>query len=179
MDTQELQHALASKHATVSYLALAVIALLIVLMSAGGYVALKIFDARLAAAEKQEQVFVQTMNDYRQQLALDTQQRAELQSRIDNLASEIVRRDQQTQRKIDDVNTITTPKEATEALNIAYGFTFDPTSVPQLKLLTITKLEHDTLQADVKQFKEVVSNNGQQIASLNTDLTKANDALGE
>jgi len=161
---------LASKHASVSYLLIAIMAVIIILAGLGGYVSLKLYDAQLARAEKQEAIYNEDRKTFMTQLAAHDAERDAIVAAQNRTIATMAQRDKQAASQVAAVTQITTEPEAVKALNLAYKFVFDPKSVPQLNLLTITKIEHDQLKGDLEDEKKLYDGEKQKAATLTTDL---------
>jgi hypothetical protein len=84
---------LAAKHASVSFAALGILALVLVLAGIGGYFGLKSYDAQLAKAQVTEQKYEAAQKTLTDLLATDAQERADMQQQQQNLVAQIAKRD--------------------------------------------------------------------------------------
>lgn len=161
---------LATKHASVSYLLIAIIVIVLLLAGVGGYISLKLYDAQLARAEKQEAIYNQNRKDFLTQLQVHDAERDAIVAEQNRVIATMAQRDRQAASQVAAVNQITTEPEAVKALNLAYHFVFDPKSIPQLNLLTVTKIEHDQVQGDLNDETALYNSEKQKTMSLTSDL---------
>ena len=177
MTSEELIHSLAQKHTSVSYLLIAIMAVIIILAGIGGYVSLKFYDAAMQRAEKQEERYNQDRKDFLTQLQTHDAERDAIVKQQAETLSQMAKRQIQYAQKIDAVNHITTETEAVGALNSAYHFVFDPSSVTQLNMITITKIEHDQLQLDLTDETQLYTSEHQRCETLDNDLKAARGTI--
>jgi hypothetical protein len=167
---QQLIASLNSKHANVSYMALAILAVVIILALLGGWWALSRGDAAVAKADAQNVIFQNQQKDFMAQLAANGVARDAIVAEQSQIIANMSQRQIVTQQRIVEVQKITTQPEAVSALNSAYHFTFDPTNVPQLNTLTTTKIEHDSLQVNLNDETALFNAEKQKSFTLSTDL---------
>lgn len=174
---QQLIASLTAKHASVSYMALAILAVVIILAVVGGWLALRSGDAAVARADAQNVIFQAQQKDFMAQLAANGVARDAIVAEQSQIIANMSQRQVIVQQKVAAVKTITTQPEAVSALNSAYHFVFDPTNVPQLNLITTTKIERDSFETNLNDETALYVSETQKTFSLSKDLTTCTTTL--
>ena len=176
------------------YAHLGILLLLAAIMCAGGYVALRGFNATLARAEAQEKVYQQDRTQWQSQVAQDAAERQAQALQIAALQAQISKRDStplppavskglQPNANATDANAALTAAYTSVP---AFGATkVSPDgqnvllSVPQAQQVIITQENELKDSADLKDEKSIVALQGFTITTLNTDLKGCQSTVSE
>lgn len=187
---------LAKKHASVSYLVLGVLGLLLVLGTFGGYMALKSYDAQLARAEVREQQYDADRKSWQEELKARDAERAADAQRVEVLMGQIAARAAQPLPPVVKAGLAPTATvlEASEALGSVMSDrpTFGTLNIapdgnaslrlPQLQILVSDEVDLKRLKLDFSDSQKAVelekginsslANDLSQCKSLNADADK-------
>ena len=181
--------ALAHKHVSVSYLLIAALGLVMVLMGLGGYAALKSFDAQLARAEQREAMYDASVQTFKDTLAKDAAVRDAKDAEIAALQARVAARDAKPLPLAVQAGLKpgATALEAAKAVSEAYGSvpafgepqaTPDGNvalSVPQAQAVAIAGVERDRYKADVADLNQALGDQKSNNLSLSNNLKACQD----
>jgi hypothetical protein len=177
--------ALAHRHASVSYLLIGVLFLVLALCGVGGYVAVKLADERIAHAEKTDQAFEAKKNDTDVQLKTSAHERDQMRAKQTLLEAQLAARDKKAAadaaKALDpkaDMATIQTGVSGAyindalfkRPLPIFNGM-FQVTG-QQIQRFTATKIERDQYAGDVVTLRSDLDLANGRTDSCQKDLTK-------
>lgn len=196
LSAQLAQHIadLGHRHASVSYFLIGTLALVMAVCAAGGYFALKSFDAQLARAERQEQQYQQDRSQWQAQMAQHDTERTAQALQIQQLQEQINKRDTkplppavQAGMKPGAPATV-----VSAGVTVAYGDVLgfgSTTTTPDGSQVILSpiqgqsviqaKVEGDKAKADLKDTQAIVELQGQTVVTLKTDLKGCQDTVGE
>ena len=175
------------------YAHLGVIELLLGMMCAGGYFALRSYNAQLARAEAQEKIYVQDRNAWQAQMATDATERAAQATQIATLQAQIAHRDAQPLPKAVQAGLQPDATSATVANAVTLAYNDEPAfgqalptpsgqvslSVPQAQATILSKTSGDQAKADLKDEEAVVALQNSSITTLQTDLNGCKSTVSE
>lgn len=179
---------LAHKHASVSFLTLGVLALVLVVAGAGGWLALRSFDAQLTRAQATEAKYEAEHKQLTELLASDAEERRGLQAQQAVLEAQIAKRATQPlpQPIQDGLKPDATAEQAAIALGVAYSLSPIPevvqgtriaVSVSNAQDMVKTKVDALRLGADLADTASLYQIEQKKTASLSTDLQTCTNTL--
>lgn len=193
LQAQLAQHLadLSHKHFTISYLFGGILALVLIIGSFGGYVALRSFDNQLAKAEVREQQYDADRKSWQDELKVRDAERAADAQRVEGLMGQIAARAAAPLPK--PIQTALKPGATIPEVEIGLQMAFKgspefdapfpstapyvPLSAPQAQLVTQTKVDKDRLTEDLKDEKTIADLQSGTISSLNSDLNQCKTTL--
>lgn len=205
-DTLDALHALAGKHVTVSYTLIGLVFFLVLCIGAGGWFALKMYDQEIARAEAAEKTAVEAQNlmlQYKQssdaalkaaqdQIVQDQAQRAQDVVQIASLTVKIQQRDTAANAAIaaaKDPNKSLTQSagdltavykgspDFLSVLPLTPDGSFIELNKTQAQDITVTKLDDDKVNADLKDTQTQLSTSQHDVTTLQNDLNLGTEAF--
>lgn len=178
---------LSSRHVTVSYLAVTVLALA---LGGGGwllYHAMQSYDKAMGAAQEREAVFQKHLETDNEVLHADNLRLQDLAAQVAAAQNRVVYRDKQSVATITQVKAPDRPvpmvaKDVETYLKVTPVITpdnllaFQP---PTVQDIVATRIERDTLRDDVNDYKVTVSSYSTQVALLGKDLAMATENVAQ
>lgn len=183
--------ALAHKHASVSYVVLAVLALVLVLGGIGGWLGLRSFDAQLVRAQATEAKYEAEHKQLTDLLATDAAERARMSAQQATLEAQIAKRD--TQAPPAPVVTALKPNATAEQLADGLGFVFkavpmfgSPIPLPdgnvaltpqESQEVVSEKVDFDKLKLDFADTQAISQLETQKFNTSQSDLSSCESTL--
>jgi cell division protein FtsB len=169
--------AIAHKHAHVSFALIGIVVLVLALMGAGGYAALRLFEHALDKQDAKYDTFLANQKTMQEQIAKDAQTIAEISRSQQQKVVVIHDRDQKADTQIVDVTRADKTTEQV-AIDFSAQFGYRPQIVgetfqftqPQTQGFTALKIDRDRLFLDYGNEKELYSQEQSKTALLQNDV---------
>jgi len=185
-DIKEGLSALSKRQATVSYGLIGILLVVLALAGLGAYLGASWSDKLFARAEKQEQVFKDTLKLYQDELSIHRAERERMSQQQGAIGTRIIYRDREAEQTKAEV---VAPKPIQDVAKDAEKHLNElPEITPTLRLafypptvqgFIVNKIERDQFAANNTDLKEVLRLEQEKTISLNKDLGAANKTLGE